>query len=272
MFAVTGKYGRPSSFASAAALEHDRHRLLGADDRDRDDRHAGAHRDLDEAAAAEAAELVALGEALAGALRALGEHEHELAFVVQQAVRVVGVRGDAAAARPQRADDRQRAEQVLGEAVDRAAELAVSMPCMIAGASGGIAPAWLATSSAPPCRGQVVEVLPLDAEPVLVDRVVEPPGELARHARCGPTRRRRSGGCRRRGRRRATRRGTGRDRRCGRAPRPRRPGRGPGRVASATSGRSGTVGHPRSQPESAPRRSKPDDDVRVVSPSVFNEW
>ena len=63
------------------------------------DRHAGAHRDLDEAAAPEAAQLVALARTcLPVALRALGEHERELLFVVQQPVRVVGMRGDAAAA------------------------------------------------------------------------------------------------------------------------------------------------------------------------------
>ena len=45
------------------------------------------------------------------------------------------------------------------------------MPCMIDGASGGIAPAWFATSSAPPVVGKVLEPFPLDAEPVRVDRV-----------------------------------------------------------------------------------------------------
>ena len=68
--------------------------------------HAGAHGDLDEAAAAEAAELVAVAHQLAGGLGALGEHEHELLVVVEEAVRVVGVRGHAAGARPQRAEDR----------------------------------------------------------------------------------------------------------------------------------------------------------------------
>ena len=54
------------------------------------------------------------------------------------------------------------------------------MPCMIAGASGGIAPPWLATMQRATGRGQPVEMLPFDAEVVLVDRVVEPPGEVAR--------------------------------------------------------------------------------------------
>ena len=42
---------------------------------------------------------------------------------MQQPVGVVGVGGHAAAARPQRADDRQRAEQVVGQAVHGPAEL-----------------------------------------------------------------------------------------------------------------------------------------------------
>ena len=109
--------------ASRVALPEDRHRLLVADDRHRHDRHAGAHRDLDEPAAAEAAELVPVAHELAGRLRALGEHEHELLVVVQEPVRVVGVRGDAAGARPQRAEHRERAEEVLGEPVHRAQQL-----------------------------------------------------------------------------------------------------------------------------------------------------
>ena len=56
----------------------------------------GPHGDLDEAAAAEAAQLVALGVGLARPLRALGEHEHELLLLAQQAVGVVGVGGHAA--------------------------------------------------------------------------------------------------------------------------------------------------------------------------------
>ena len=52
------------------------------------------------------------------------------------------------------------------------------MPCMIAGASEGMAPAWLATSRAPPSVGMLLEALPLDPEPARVDRVVEPAGEL----------------------------------------------------------------------------------------------
>src|SRR5439155_15156927 len=99
------------------------HRFFRADHRDRYHGDARAHRDLDEATTSEAMELVPLGEQLAGRLRAFGEHEDELPLVVEEAVRVVGVRGDTAAPRPQRADDRYCPEQVLGQPVDAAAEL-----------------------------------------------------------------------------------------------------------------------------------------------------
>ena len=62
-----------------------------------------------EAAAAEAAELVALGVGLAGALGALGEDEGELLLLAQQPVGVVGVGEHAADPRPHRADDRAAA-------------------------------------------------------------------------------------------------------------------------------------------------------------------
>ena len=77
-------------------LGEDRRGLLGADDRDGDDRRAGAHRGLDEAAAAEAAQPVAVLVELLGALAALGEDEHELLLVGEQAVDVGRVRGHAA--------------------------------------------------------------------------------------------------------------------------------------------------------------------------------
>ena len=68
--------------------------------------HAGPHGDLDEAAPPEAAQPVALVVGLARALRALGEHEHQLVLLAEQAVGVVGVGDHAAGAGPQRADDR----------------------------------------------------------------------------------------------------------------------------------------------------------------------
>ena len=59
------------------------------------------------------------------------------------------------------------------------------MPCMMTGASGGRAPAWLATSSAPPVAGHVLEALPLGAEPAAVDRVEQLAGD--RPGPLGPT-------------------------------------------------------------------------------------
>ena len=62
--------------------------LLAADHGHRHDRRAGAQRDLDEPAAAEALQPVAIAEGLARALHALGEHRHQL-VLLQQAHRVV---------------------------------------------------------------------------------------------------------------------------------------------------------------------------------------
>ena len=175
------------------ALEDDRHRLFGADDRDRDHRNARAHRDLDEAAAAEAVQLVALRVPLAGGLRALGEDEHELFLVVQQAVRVVGMGGDAAASRPQRADHRHRPEEVLGQAVDPAAELGLDAvhDRRRVGRDGARV---VGDEQRAAGLGQPVEVLPLDPEPVLVERVVEAAAERPEVFAAAPARRRRSAG------------------------------------------------------------------------------
>ena len=52
------------------------------------------------------------------------------------------------------------------------------MPCMITGASDGMAPAWLATSSAPPSVGMFSRPSHSTRNQLLVDRVVEPAGQL----------------------------------------------------------------------------------------------
>ena len=85
--------------------------------------HAGAHRDLHEPAAAEPAELVALAHELARWPWCPRGTRARAAVVVQEPVRVVGMRGDTAGARPQRAEHRQRAEEVLGQPVHRAQQL-----------------------------------------------------------------------------------------------------------------------------------------------------
>ena len=97
----------------------DRHRLLGADHRDRHDRHAGAHRGPHEAAAPEAAQPVALPVELARALLALREHEHEPALVAQQALGVGRVGRHQPDLVGQHAHARIALEPVLAEHVHR---------------------------------------------------------------------------------------------------------------------------------------------------------
>jgi hypothetical protein len=74
-------------------MREDRRGLLGPDDGHRNDRRAGAHRGLDEAAAAEAAQAVAVLVELLAALAALREDEHELPLVGEQAVDLAGCAG-----------------------------------------------------------------------------------------------------------------------------------------------------------------------------------
>ena len=138
-------------------------------------------------------QLVPVAEVLPGALRPFREHEHELLVVVQQSVRVVGVRGHAAGAGPQRADDRQRAEEVLGEPVDRALQLgldAVHDHRRVRRDRGGV----VRDQQRATLAGDVLEPFPLGPEPVPVDRVVEPSGDERAGSRSDPTRRRRRGG------------------------------------------------------------------------------
>ena len=116
---MTGKYGQVEGLGHAGDPEQDRHGLLGADDGDGDDRHAGPHGDLHEAAPAEAAQAVAVGVRLGRGLGALREHQGQLLLVVEEPVGVVGVGGHAAGARPQGPDHREGAEEVVGQPVDR---------------------------------------------------------------------------------------------------------------------------------------------------------
>ena len=115
--------GNVEELGEAVAAGDDRHRLLGPHDHDRDDGHARAHGDLDEAAAAEPPQLVAVLVELAGGLGALRENEGELLLLTEQPVGVLGVGGHAAVAGPCRPHDRHRLEQVLGQAVHGPAEL-----------------------------------------------------------------------------------------------------------------------------------------------------
>ena len=56
---------------------------------------------------------------------------------------------------------------------------------MITGASDGIAPAWFPTRSAPPW-GDLLHPVPLDAEPLRVDRFVDGPGQRTKALRTAP--------------------------------------------------------------------------------------
>src|SRR5262249_22336616 len=75
---------------------------------------------LDEAAAAEAPQPVALVVELLGPLAAFGEDEHELALVVEQPVNVRGMRRDAADLRDQHREPGIALEEVLDGDVERA--------------------------------------------------------------------------------------------------------------------------------------------------------
>src|SRR4051812_8386380 len=88
--------GETREFRERAQMGEDRRRLLRADDAHGHDRRLRAHGRLDEAAAAEPPQPVAVLVELLGALAALGEDEHELLLVSQEAVDVRGVRGYAA--------------------------------------------------------------------------------------------------------------------------------------------------------------------------------
>ena len=87
-------------------LGEDRRRLLGADDAGGNELGLRPHRRLDEAAAAEAPQPVAVLVQLLGPLAALGEDEHELALVVEQPVHVRRMGGDAADLRDQHREAR----------------------------------------------------------------------------------------------------------------------------------------------------------------------
>ena len=97
---------QPGQLLQRRDLGEDRRRLLGPDDAHRHELRLGAHRRLDEAAAAEAPQPVAVLVELLGPLAALGEDEHELALVVEQPVDVRRVRGDAADLRDQHREAR----------------------------------------------------------------------------------------------------------------------------------------------------------------------
>src|SRR5918994_6040444 len=100
-------------------VREDRHRLLGAHHRGRHDRHAGARSRAHEAAAAEAAQPIALPVQLAAGLLTLRKDEHELALIAEQPLRVVGMRPYEPDLVGEHADARIALEPVLAEHVER---------------------------------------------------------------------------------------------------------------------------------------------------------
>ena len=180
MLAVIGKYGTFSSSREPVALGRGsastprcRRPRSGRRARRRASRSRRSRRARSGAAGS------GRGTCLPVRLGALGEHERELLVVVQEPVRVVGVRGHAAGARPQRADDRERPEQVLGEPVDRAPELGLDA-VHDHGRVRRDRAAVVGDQQRAAVAGDVLEALPLGPEPVPVDRVVEPRGRCAR--------------------------------------------------------------------------------------------
>ena len=141
--------------AQEVDLGEDGLRLLGADDADRDDLRLGPHRDLDEAAAAEAAQAVAVLVELLGPLAALGEDEDELA--ARRAAGGARWRGGRRRRRSSGSASRSPGYPLKKCSTSRCSGRGSGCSSLIAlaiiAASGGSAPEWLETSRAPPSLG-----------------------------------------------------------------------------------------------------------------------
>ena len=145
--------------------------LLGADDRHRDDRGAGAQRRRHEAAAAEALQLVPVGVALADALEALGEDADQLAVAHQPLG--VGVAGQGGAGLAGQLGQHRHPEHQVGAeqpqvAVRPGARRARRRQSI--SASSATVPEWLPTTSAGALVRQVLDAEDLGAEPVAVEQ------------------------------------------------------------------------------------------------------
>ena len=165
--------------------EDDRHGLFGAGHRDRDDRHPGAHGYLDEAAAAEPSELVAVGERFGGTLGPFGEVEDQLSLFLEQPVGVGGPGRDPAAPGPKRADDRHGPEEVVGQAVDGSPQLLLDAVHDHRGV-GGYGPRMVGHEERAALVGNLLQSLPPGAEPFRVDGLVEGTGQRPKPFRSPP--------------------------------------------------------------------------------------
>ena len=171
---MIGKYSRPVRRCERVDVGEDRHRLLRPDDRDGHDRHPRAHRRLDEAAAAEAAQLVAVLVELLGALAALGEDEHELLLVVQQAVHVGRVGGHAADLGHEHAEAGIALEEVLDGQVQRPRAGVLLLDRLEDHRRVGRERAGVVGDQQRAAGGRdVLDPLDLAAEPVVVEPVVD---------------------------------------------------------------------------------------------------
>jgi hypothetical protein len=168
-----GPVGQAQHLGQGRQLGHDGHGLLVAHDGEGDDGHAGPHGDLHEPAPAEAPQLVALAVVLARALGALGEDHDQLLLLAQQAVGVVGVGLDAAQPGPAQVDQRDALEHVVRQPVDRPLQVALD-PVHDRGGIGRDGPGVIGHHERPALAGELVEALPLDPEPALVERLVQP--------------------------------------------------------------------------------------------------
>ena len=170
---VIGKYGAPIRRASSRDSAELRIDLLRPDDRDRDDRRAGAQRDLDEAAAPEPLQPVALGERLAGALRPLREDHHQVPLL-EQPDRVVG-RGDDPPTRRMNAltHGSRNAQSSTMKRGCRGSGWFFRIATLIIVASQGSTPAWLATSSARSVRRDVLHAGRRHPPPAVVHELEE---------------------------------------------------------------------------------------------------
>src|SRR5215211_3844102 len=155
-------------------LREHRRGLLGSDDADRHDRCLRPHRGLYEAAAAEAAQAVAVLVELLGGLAALREDQHELLLVVEQAVHVRRVGRHAADLRQQRAEARIALEEVLDGDVHRPRVGVLLADRLrdhrrVRGQRAGV----VRDEQRAAARRHVLDPLHLGAEPVAVEEVGE---------------------------------------------------------------------------------------------------
>jgi hypothetical protein len=167
-----GEVEEPGQALHQPDLGEDRCRLLRTHHADRHDRRPRAHRGLDEAAAAEAAQPVAVLVQLLGGLAALGEYEHQLVLVVEQPVHVGRVGGHAADLREQDAEAGIALEEVLHRDVERT-RMRVLLSDRL-GDHGGVrrkGARVVRDEQRTARRGDVLDPLHLRAEPVAVEEL-----------------------------------------------------------------------------------------------------